>query len=424
MADTKMRSRPTHALRGILTLVLCSLAATGHALEGDRIRPSVGLSYTYSDNIYYLDDRVDTSSFAFIRDGKKGDQTIGLRAGLDIDHYVSRQVFSLRSQITNNRHVTYDNLDYTTYNLRGEWKWVVGERWDGTVGYDKERVASSFYDFRAADRTSRNLRTRDSFFASGMMRMSPDWKLRGALRYNSTANSLARFNSTNVDEWVAEAGSRRYSKGTDDFVGLNLRYADGRFPNRQVVSTSTVDNAYRQYTVEGVIDYQYSGLTRISGNLGLTARQHKQLSQRNFTGLTGRLEATYALSSKTSLNGAVFREIGAWQDFTTNYVVTQGFTAGATQTLTEKLLVQANYSLRRRSFEGDPDFIVLSLPTRKDMLQSYTLSLVWTPLRNVRFDGSASYTVRDTNDAWAANGFGSFNDFAALILYLSGQVTF
>jgi len=416
--------RPRRLPAGLACAAILAAGWWGEAvaLEGDRIRPSVGLVYSYTDNIYYLDDR--QSGAGLLRNGQRGDQTIGLRAGLDLDHYYSRQVFSLRSSLTNNRNQTYDQLDYTAYNLRGVWNWVSGERWDGDAGIEKTQVASTVYDFSVAQRALRNLRTQDSYFASGMLRMAADWKLRGAVRYNDIANSQSRFQTQNLEEWVLEGGSRRYSKANDDFLGVNFRYADGRYPNRLVVSGSVIDNAYRQYTAEAVIDYRYSGLTRVSGNVGFTNRQYAQFAQRNFSGLTGRLSLVYDWSSKTQLTGEVFREIGAWEDVTNNYVLTQGLRAVLQQSLTDKLALQVSYSLRDRSFLGDRDVTVANLPTRRDRLQSYAVGATWQPSRNISFNTSLSYDTRAANDAWAAVGFGPFNDFSVTTLSASGQLTF
>lgn len=320
--------------------------------------------------------------------------------------------------------MTYDALDYVAYNARGVWNWVATDRYDGDLGLERTQVASTLYDFRTADRTARNLRNQTSVFGSGMMRMTYDWKLRGALRYNTIDNSLSRFNSQDRQEWIAEAGSRYYSKGTDDYVGINFRYQDGRFPNREVVSTSTIDNAYRQYTVEGQVDYQYTGLTRISGNLGYTSRQQRELSQRNFTGLTGRITGTYTPSSKTSLTGALFREIGAWEDLTANYIVTTGLSLSGSQSLSDKLTAQLTFSNRHRAFQGDPLAIASSLPKRADRLRSYGASLIWTPTRLTRFDFTVSYDTRDANDAWALVGFGQFNNFNVITVFGQGQITF
>ena len=96
---------PPFRRRLLGALLLCS-AVEAQALEGDRIRPSVGAVYTYTDNVYYLDERVTPN---FLKGGQRSDQILGLRLGLDADHYWQRQTFTLRSTITDNRHVTYDN---------------------------------------------------------------------------------------------------------------------------------------------------------------------------------------------------------------------------------------------------------------------------------------------------------------------------
>jgi len=412
--------RPARAAFSLLLTTLAS--APAWCLEGDRIRPSVGLSYAYNNNIYFLDDR--STGGTLLRNGQRGDRTLGLQAGLDVDHYVSRQSFTLRSQATQTRHATYDNLDYLAYNARATWNWVAGERWDGDAGLELNQVASNLYDFANADRSERNLRDQQLWFASAMLRMSPDWKLRGAIRYSDVGNSLQRFSTLNLQEWTYEAGSRFYSKGTDDFVGINLRLADGRLPNRIVTATSTIDNAYRQYTLEGVVDYQLSGLTRLSGNLGYTSREYQQLSQRNFGGFTGRLSAVHAFSSKTSLNAAVFRQIGAWEDVTANFVLTQGVSLTATQAISDKLTGQFGYSYRTRAFLGDPNIALSATPTREDSFNSLSLSMTWRPTRLSQVVGAVSRDARSANDAWAANGFGPFNDFSAINVSLTGQITF
>lgn len=418
-----MTSSIRRPARAAFCLLLAAFAsAPAWSLEGDRIRPSVGLSYAYNSNIYYLDDR--SSGGTLLRGGQRGDRTLGLQGGLDVDHYVSRQSFTLRSQATQTRHATYDNLDYLAYNARATWNWVAGERWDGDAGLELSQIASNLYDFANADRSERNLRDQQLWFASAMLRMSPDWKLRGALRYSDIGNSLQRFNTLNLQEWTYEAGSRFYSKGTDDFVGVNLRIADGRLPNRIVAAGSTIDNAYRQYTLEGVVDYQLSGLTRLSGNLGYTSREYQQLSQRNFDGFTGRLSAVHSFSSKTSVNAAIFRQIGAWEDLTANFVLTQGVSLTATQVISDKLSGQFGYSFRNRAFLGDPNFVLTGTPTREDSFNSLSLALTWRPTRLSQVVGAIAHDTRSANDAWAANGFGPFNDFSAINVSVTGQLTF
>ncbi len=400
-------------------LLACAASAT-HALEGDRIRPSVGLTYTYTNNVFYLDDRFPNAAAPYLKNNQRGDTTLGLRLGLDVDHYWNRQTFALRSQITENRHVTYDTLNYQAYNVRGTWNWVVGERWDGDAGIEKTQVASNLYDFFANDqRETRNLRAQTALYASAMLRMSADWKLRAGIRYVDIENSLSRFTSANQQQWITEVGTRHYSKGTDDFLGLTFRYVDGSFPNRVVTGGSTIDNGFRQYTLEGNVEYQLSGLTRITGSAGLTTRQHQQVSQRNFTGPTGRVNLTYRQSDKTTWTTSVFQEIGAWEDATSSYILTRGFSVTPSYSISDKLSAQANYGLRRRSFEGDPNFVTTTTDKRSDQIHSLSATLTWLPLRQTRIDTTLSYDKRKANAA-----FGSFADFDAMSLYISAVLTF
>ncbi len=401
-------------------LLLACAAAPVHALEGDRIRPSVGLTYTYTDNVFYLDDRFPNAGAPFLKNNQRHDTTLGLRLGFDVDHYWNRQTFVLRSQLTENRHVTYSSLDYQAYNVRGTWNWVVGERWDGDAGIEKTQVASNLYDFFANDqRQTRNLRTQTVMSATAMLRMSADWKLRAGIRFADIENSLARFSGADQQQWITEVGTRHYSKGTDDFLGLTFRYLDGTFPNRTVIAGSTIDNSFQQYTLEGNVEYQLSGLTRITGSAGLTTRRHPQVSQRDFTGPTGRVNVTYRQSEKTTWATAVFQEIGGWEDATSSYILTRGFTVTPSYSISDKLVAQANYGLRRRSFEGDPNFVVNTNDMRIDQIHSWSATLSWLPLRRTRVDTTLSYDKRKANAA-----FGNFADFDVLTLYVSGQLTF
>lgn len=405
-----MAVRRTALVAGVLSVVVAGRAL---ALDGDRIRPSVGLNYTYVSNLFYLDDRIPDSQLPFLKNGQRSDNILGLRAGLDADIPVSRQMFTIRTSATDNMYATYDNLDYVSYNLRGTWNWVVGSDWDGDVGLAHYQALGSFADVNF---NVKNIRNTDEYFASGMYRVAPDWKLRAAVRNTQLRNSAASFASTDRNDNVYEFGSRRYSKGGDNFVGVNFRAIDGRFPNRQVVATSTVDNSYRQYTLEGTVDWLYSGQSKLSGALGWTNRLQDQISERNFAGITGRLTAVYSPSGIVGLNASIFREIGSYEDITASYIVTQGVRIGPSYTVSEKLSLQANYQYSVREFLGDPNFLVNPQPTRKDDINSVSGTAVWAPLRNVQVSATLSYDTRTSNRVNL--------DYDVVTFFVGGQITF
>jgi exopolysaccharide biosynthesis operon protein EpsL len=404
-------------LRATAGSVLCLpalLAASGsaHALQGDRIRPSVGVVSNYYSNLFYVDDRIPADLVPFLKNGQKSDWSYGLKAGLDADIPVSRQVFTLRSNVTQNNFATYDNLDNTSYNARGVWNWVAGSSWDGDVGVQHSDSLGSFVDTRG---NVKNLRKTDQYFASAMYRVYYDWKLRAALSYLELQNSDPRFRAGNRNDTTYELGSRYYSKGGDNYVGLNFRAIDGVFPNRQVFPGATVDNSYRQYTVETVVDWRYSPVTFLEGAVGWTNRLHEQISARNFSGITGRVVWGYGISGATSLNTTLFREIGALETVTSNYILTQGIRFGPSWRYSEKLTLQANAGFSNRQFLGDP-LIVLGAPVRKDDVWTVSGSASWTPVYRAQVSGTVSYDTRTSNAILA--------DYTAVTVFLSAQYTF
>lgn len=391
-------------------LILAAMPA--QALQGDRIRPSVGAVANYYSNLFYVDDRIPSNSVPFLKNGQKSDWSHGLRLGLDADIPVSRQTFVLRSNVTQNNFATYDRLDNTSYNVAGTWNWVAGSRWDGDVGVSHSESLGSFLDVRGS---AKNLRKIDSYSASAMYRVYYDWKLRAALTYLELQNSEPRFRSGNRQDVTYELGSRYYSKGGDNFLGLNLRAVDGAFPNRQVFPGATVDNSYRQFTAEGVVDWRYSPSTFLEGALGWTNRLHDQVSARNFSGLTGRVVWNYGLTGVTSLNTTFFREVGAVETVTSNYILTQGVRVGPRWSFSDKLTLQANVGFSNRQFLGDP-LVVVGAPVRKDDVFTVSASALWAPVYRAQVNATLSYDARKSNAV--------LSDFTAVTLFLSAQYTF
>lgn len=382
-----------------------------HALDGDRIRPFVGVVTTYYSNLFYTDDRIPKVG-AF--KGVESDLSYGLRGGIAADYYLSRQLFTLNATATQSQFQTNTAIDNIAYNVRGSMNWVVGSNWDGDLSAAFSESLGSFADVRT---NQKNLRTTQTFNGSAMYRVYYDWKLRAALTQTTLENGAAAFRGGNREDSILELGSRYYSKGGDSFVGLNFKDTDGRFPNRVFVpGLSRVGSSYRQYDLQGTVDWRYSGETRLSGAVGWTNRRHEELSQRDFTGLTGRLTLNYAFSGKTSMNAAVFREVGALPDVTTNYILTQGFSIGPNYAVSGKLNVGASYNYNQRKFLGDPGFIVTGAPKRVDEIQTLSVNVGYAPARNVAVNASLSQSMRDSNRP--------FTNYSATTFTVSGQLTF
>lgn len=374
----------------------------------------MGVVSNYFTNLFYLDDRLPDSASPFLKDGQKSDLSYGARLGLDADIPISRQMLTLRSQLTDNRYVTYDNLNFVGYNVNGELDWVVGSNWDGDVGISRYQNLGSFVDTRL---NVRNLRTTTELYGSGMYRIAPDWKLRLAVRNLQLDNSEDAFRNGNYEVTSYEGGSRYFSKGGDNYVGATLRYSDGRFPDRVFIpGVSTFANSYSQYDAALNVDWRYSGLSKLTGFVGLTARRNDGLSERDFTGPTARLSATYGLSGITAINASIWRELTFLETATSNVALIQGISLGPSYQLSEKLMLQANYSYYERKFLDNPGFVVSAFPDRKDKVNSLSGTAVWRPLRNAQVSATLAYDRRTSNVPFA--------DYDAVTLFASAQLTF
>jgi exopolysaccharide biosynthesis operon protein EpsL len=399
-------------MRHAAAAVLLAIAAPSQALQGDRVRPSVGVVANYYSNLFYLDDRIPSAAIPFLKNGQKSDWSRGLRVGLDADLTASRQTFLLRSSVSQNNFSTYSTLDNTAYDVRGTWNWVAGSRWDGDAAATFSESLGSFIDTRGSQK---NIRKVNTYSASAMYRVLYDWKLRAALGYYELQNSDPLFLSANRRETSYELGSRYYSKDEDNFVGLNFRAIDGVFPNRQQFLVSTANDTFRQFTAEGVVNWRYSQLTSLEGAIGWTNRLHDQISIRNFSGLTGRLVWNYGLTGATSMNTTVFREISTPETVGANYALTQGVRAGPVWRYSEKLSFQATAGFSNRRFLGDP--LTANTGTiRVDDLWTASGSVLWTPSRRTQVDATVSYDKRTSNAV--------LFDFTGVSVFLAARYNF
>lgn len=409
-AGTDGKRRFEGARTPLLLIALCS-ACPAHALDGDRVRPFIGAVATYYSNLFFTDERIPTTpTFK----GVESDLSYGLRGGVNADYYLSRQRFTVNATATESQFQNNSNLDNIAYNARGAMNWVIGSDWEGDLAAAYTQSLGSFADIRS---NVKNIRTTESFSGSAMYRMYYDWKLRGAITQTLLENGADRFRAGNRNDTAYEFGTRYYSKGGDNFLGLNFKTTDGQFPNREFIpGLSRVNSSFLQYDLQGTVDWRYSGETKIIGAVGWTNRLHSEVTQRNFAGLTGRITVVYSLSGRTTINAAVRRDVGAIEDVTSNFVLTQGFSIGPTYALTGKINLSANYDYSQRKFLGDPGFIVSGVPARVDDIQTLSVNLGFAATRNGSVNVSLSQSMRGSNRP--------FSDYNATTLTVSGQLTF
>ena len=364
--------------------------------EGDVLNFIVGYSITYDDNLFRLPSDPAPGQIVGVTSRSDTIQTGIL--GFTLDKPVARQRFLVDASFNSSRFSENSRLNYDGHNLRGRWLWELGNRWKGEVGAEATRTLQSFADIRVA---AKDLIDYRRFYGSANYWYHPEWSaFVGASSADSTNSSeLLRANDYRAD--YLELGLR-FVPPTGNQIALKVRHTDGSYPNRDIVVVgnlvlSTVDKSYVQDDLELSTDWRPTGESHIVARVAWTSRRNENLPERDFSGPTGRLLYDWAVTGKTALNLTLFREIGATDELTAAYVVSNGISVTPTWTPTAKVSVQGTLSYILRDYQDDPGFVIAAGPQREDRVRTASLTTTYLPLRSLQLSLTLQKQRRSSN---------------------------
>jgi len=331
---------------------------------------TVGAGATYDDNLFRL---------------PAGQTPTGLRSASRSDFFwnafvdgqaylpVSRQVLRAGLTLATNGYQNYSFLNYQAVNGSAAWDWRIGSRFSGTLSYTQLQALSSFIDLRSF---VRNINTVRIASAENEFWMLPDWHLTAGVASTRVDNSDEALSFAKLDETAADAGIK-YVTYAQNYVKLYWREAWGKYPDQQVVAGSFFDNRYDQTDVTLEYFQAPTGASQVIARLAYTERRSPNLPQRNFSGPTGRLSWVYAATGKLGFEALGRREIGAYTDLVSNYIVTDAVGVTPYWRVTGKLRVDASVERQRRDYRGDPSFVLTNQPAEHDLLTFWRLSTTY-----------------------------------------------
>jgi exopolysaccharide biosynthesis operon protein EpsL len=314
---------------------------------------------------------------------------IGLKANVP----VSRQNILIDLQAETFNYNRFNLLDHTEYKAAGTWKWQAGPNWSGDAGYSRRRFMGNLGEIQAP---IKDLINEDHAFVDAGYMLTPRWRVRGGLDWlnwdhdeptRTTLNAKIASGTVGLD-YVTPQGNA---------TGAQFKYTKGEYPNQQAVGTSSIDNGFKEYESSLVAHWMVTGKSTVDGRLGYTSRQHDQLPQRDFDGVTGRLSYDWFFAAKTLFNLAAWRELRSSEDISASYVLAKGWSLGPAWAPTAKVVLQAKYLHEDRDYRGDPGFVIVGGPPREDIFRGVNLSAGYTPRRNVRFSLALEKGNRDSN---------------------------
>lgn len=370
-------------LAGVGMVALHALPAA--AAEGDTFRPFVSYARYYDSNLYRLDD-----SESFLLDDKS-DQYSVLSAGLNVDWRPGRQRVLASASKSLVRFSRYDNLDYDGSDYQLKWNWQLGNHWSGLVGATESVTQSNLGDQLGLP-VSNEVTRRDTF-ADAVWQFHPRWSVgAGAATVESTNSSPTRASLDYEEDSVTASVGYTTPKGSK--VRGQLRRAEGEYPNRDPLLY--VDREYTQTEYNVLGDWTLTGKLIAHGKLGYVQREHDTRAQRDFSGVAGRVSADYALTGKTTLAAAIYREVANSDDVNATYQVNTGASVGAAWRATSKITVRASAVFENRAFEGDPGIPVTGDQRDEDNVIG-SLSVGYSPIEVATIELGVQAGKRDSN---------------------------
>jgi exopolysaccharide biosynthesis operon protein EpsL len=365
--------------------------------DGRKVHAWAGIGLRHDSNLFRLSDSQNTE--ATLGTSDKSDTVTRLEAGMQAKVPISQQQLVFNASVNNNHFNNFSFLNYTGYRAQAAWQWALGSQWSGDVGYGRSQYLANLADLQAP---IQDLITVDHAFAGARYELTARWRARGELdgshyRHNDSARTSLDSNVTSGTFGVDYVSPITNFAGSPNTIGGQVKVTRSNFPNQQVLDSSTVDNDYRQIDVSAVTSWQMTGKSHIDGLLGYTTLHHDELSQRNFSGVTGRLSYDWTPGAKTLLNLSAWREIQRYEDVASNYVLSKGISFGPSWSPTSKLVFQAKWMHDHRDYLGDPGFALDAGPQREDTFHGTVIAAGYQPRRNAKLSLSWEHGIRDSN---------------------------
>jgi len=370
------RLRP--ATRGGAWGLLGGLVLGAPAAWAD-VTPYVTAKTTRESNLFRLSDRANAASL--IGRSERSDSYTRTEAGIRGRAQVSRQIFDVDANAYRADFQRFDFLDHNGGAAGGMWNWVVGNDWEGNLGYRYDRTLSSF-EIQNAPQAGRNVRRQKTGVGSARYRITPRWRTHVGVEDARVRHDLESQRYLDYQGKAGEVGLQ-YVTPAETAIGVRARQLNGDYLRTQTVGGTPVNNDFRETEGGLTLDWRAGGRTRLHGNLGRTRRTHEQLAARDFTGTTARAAVDWTYSEKTRLNAAVWRELTAADDLSAGYVVSNGLSVTPSWAATAKLRLDATASYVERDYRGDPNVALGTTGQRSDTVRGLRVALNYLPWQKV-----------------------------------------
>ena len=232
-----------------------------------------------------------------------------------IDQTFSRQRVHATVDLRYNKYQDQSTLDNTSYGVNAGWDWATIENLAGRLNVNANQALASFNGNANRPIASRNILKTEQFSASVRWGGEGRLTLDGAYAHSRVRYSAPEFLSSQSSGDTVSIGAT-YRLSPDLRVGSALRFTRTVSPFAiPIVATPIGPDDYRSNTSNGrnldfTADWRATARTGVNARLSWTKQDNNGAEDRNFSGLTGELAASYAPTAKLTFTAAAGREAG------------------------------------------------------------------------------------------------------------------
>ena len=314
----QIHHHPLQASRGAfvrpLVMSLSSVFVVGAWAQDEPSPYYIGVTqgFTHDTNIYGSSTNQISDTYS----------STGLRGGLD--QTIGRQRVYANANVRYNKYRNESALDNTSYGVAAGWDWATINELSGTLGANANQHLANLDTTAGVQNTSeKNLLKTDQVNASIMWGGARALNLDAAYAHSRVSYSAPSYVGLESSADSASAGFH-YRVGPELRLGAAARYVRTESPNGYSVP-GTNPQAYEPNTanirnLDLTADWRVTALTGLDTRLSWTrlTNSNANLSALDFSGLTGRIGARYAVTGKTTLTASLSRDVGSNATFFNN----------------------------------------------------------------------------------------------------------
>jgi len=377
--------------RWVVPAIVCAVAAAflvqpAVADEGDTLNVTVGVTRTYSDNVFSVPD---TSP-------KQSDFSSVYSVGVRLDKPYSLQRFQLNATESRTRYDDLPNLDSDSRNYRAAWLWALTPHLTGTLSED--RVQSQI-PFSLIGGTQLNQSTSKSrnFNLDGWV--GGAWHVMAGYGTSTSTTTQAILSAPATSSHNYNAGLRYVARSGNTITFLQ-RWLPTENTDISLDPTNLIDTQFTDRESDLSVTWRPTGKSSFDGGVTYKTRDNLHFSQRNFSGTAARLIYGWTPTGKLSINVSALRTILPYAAFgntleNSTYVVNQTLTLGAGWSISGKTSANLSFSRTHSDFRG-PVFAVTS-PARIDDLNVAQVGISWAADRWISLSASVVHSDRSSN---------------------------